>query len=61
MECKEPLCNNSVWREGIIIRVANDPIKEAYKLKCANYLKTESDDISKGVVSEDLLEGYSQE
>ena len=61
MECKEPLCNNSFWREGIIIRVANDPIKEAYKLKCANYLKTESDDISKGVVSEDLLEGYSQE
>lgn len=61
MECKEPLCKNSVWREGIIIRVANDPVKEAYKLKCASYLKTESDDISKGVVSEDLLEGYSQQ
>ncbi len=60
MECKEPLCKNSVWREGIIIRVENDPIKEAFKLKCANYLKTESDDISKGVVSEDLLEGYAQ-
>jgi hypothetical protein len=41
--------------------VANDPVKEAYKLKCTNYLKTESDDISKGVVSEDLLEGYTQE
>ena len=59
MECKEPLCKNSVWREGVVIRVQGDPVKEAYKLKCAKYLKTESDDISKGIVSEDLLEGYS--
>lgn len=61
MECKEPLCKNSVWREGVVIRKENDPIKEAFKLKCANYLKAESDDISKGIVSEDMLEGYANE
>ena len=61
MECKEKLCKNSVWREGVVIRVENDPIKEAYKLKCVKYLNQESEDISKGIVNDDMLEGYATE
>ena len=33
----EPMCINKVPREGFVIRKANDPIKEAWKLKTANF------------------------
>lgn len=61
MEEKEPLCKNKVWREGIIIRKENDPIQEAWKLKCDKYFEVEKKDIDKGIVSEDMLEGYESE
>ena len=33
MEDYEPMCNNKVPREGIVIRIDDDPINEAFKLK----------------------------
>ena len=50
MEQLEPLCNNKVPREGIVIRIDDDPIKEAFKLKCIKFLTRESKEIDKGNV-----------
>ena len=60
MEQKEPLCKNSVWREGVVIRIEDDILNEAFKLKAEKYLHQEADDISKGIVTGDLLEGYGE-
>lgn len=48
MEQNEPLCNNKVPREGIVIRIDNDPVNEAFKLKCVKFLTRESKEIDKG-------------
>lgn len=48
MEQLESLCNNKVPREGIVVRIDNDPIKEAFKLKCIKFLTRESKEIDKG-------------
>lgn len=48
MEQLEPLCNNKVPREGIVVRIDDDPIKEAFKLKCIKFLTRESKEIDKG-------------
>lgn len=45
MEKNEPLCKNKVPREGIVLRIDNDITKEAFKLKCVNYLQKESNNI----------------
>ena len=63
MEKKEPLCRNSVWREGIVIRKDDDDLAEAFKLKCMHFLKAEAvlmDDIANGKeeVSEEMAEAY---
>lgn len=63
MEKKEPLCRNSVWREGIVIRKDDDDLAEAFKLKCMHFLKAEAvlmDDIANGKeeVSEEMAEVY---
>lgn len=50
MEQLEPLCTNKVPREGIVLRIDNDPIKEAFKLKCIKFLTRESKEIDKGNV-----------
>lgn len=64
MEKKEPLCRNSVWREGIVVRKDNDDLAEAFKLKCMHFLKAEAvlmDDIANGKeeISEEMAEVYS--
>ena len=64
MEKKEPLCRNSVWREGIVIRKDDDDLAEAFKLKCMHFLKAEAvlmDDIANGKeeISEEMAEVYS--
>jgi hypothetical protein len=64
MEKKEPLCRNSVWREGIVIRKDDDDSVEAFKLKCMHFLKAEAalmDDIANGKeeISEEMAEVYS--
>lgn len=48
MEQNEPLCKNKVPREGIVLRIVNDPLKEAFKLKCLKFLKQESEEIDNG-------------
>lgn len=56
MEEQEPLCKNKVYREGIVLRIDNDPIKEAFKLKCLNFLNAESRLIDKGIVDIELTQ-----
>jgi hypothetical protein len=63
MEKKEPLCRNSVWREGIVVRKDDDDLAEAFKLKCMHFLKAEAvlmDDIASGKeeISEEMAETY---
>jgi hypothetical protein len=48
MEMNEPHCRNVVPREGIIVRIENDPIKEAFKLKCLKFLGKEAAEMDKG-------------
>ena len=60
MELNEPLCNNKVPREGICLRIANDSVKECFKLKCLKFLKKESEDIDKGVVDIEMADNYGE-
>ena len=61
MELDEPLCNNKVPREGVCIRIANDPVKECFKLKCAKFLMKESASIDKGEVDIEMMDNYVNE
>ena len=45
MEKKEPLCRNKVPREGICLRIDDDPIAECFKLKALSYLQKEGAEI----------------
>lgn len=38
IEKYEPLCNNQVWREGIVVRIKNDVLPRAFILKGNNFL-----------------------
>lgn len=57
MEQNEPMCKNKVPREGIVIRVDNDPLAEAFKLKCQKFLTRESKAIDAGEVDIELQQG----
>jgi hypothetical protein len=59
MEQMEPMCINKVPREGFVIRKANDPIKEAWKLKCFRFLEKERTAIDNGEVDMEMAEGYT--
>jgi len=61
MDLKEPLCKNKVWREGLVIRIENDPIQEAFKIKSDLYFEQEKKDMDKGVITGDMLEGYADD
>ena len=59
MEQDEPLCKNKVPREGIVLRINDDPIAEAFKLKCLKFLGKEAEDIDKGRTSDiEMQERY---
>lgn len=60
MEMDEPMCHNIVPREGIVIRKNNDPIKEAFKLKCMKFLCKEAECIDRGEVDLEMEEGYGK-
>lgn len=60
MELNEPMCNNKVPREGICLRIANDKVKECFKLKCLKFLKKESEDIDKGMVDIEMADNYNE-
>lgn len=60
MELKEPLCKNPVYREGIVIRIDGDPMKEAFKLKCVKFLEKEAKCIDMGEMNDaEIDERYS--
>jgi hypothetical protein len=58
MEQMEPMCINKVPREGFVIRKANDPIKEAWKLKTTAFFEREAKQIDSGEVDIEMTEGY---
>ena len=60
MEKNEPLCKNKLPREGIVVRINDDPIPEAYKLKCLKFLGKEAEDMDKGKTNdEEMQERYN--
>ena len=61
MEMDEPLCKTKVPREGFVLRKANDPVSEAWKLKCFAFSQRESKLIDNGEVDIEMLQGYSQD
>ena len=60
MEKMEPMCINKVPREGFVIRKANDPIKEAWKLKSTAFFEREAKQIDSGEVDIEMTEGYTE-
>lgn len=58
MELDEPMCRNKVPREGICLRIANDPVKECFKLKCLAFLGKEAKEIDKGEVDIEMMDNY---
>lgn len=58
MEGDEPLCKNKVPREGICLRIANDPVKECFKLKCLTFLGKEAKEIDKGEIDIEMRQTY---
>lgn len=62
MEGKEDLCTHfNVPREGIVVRIQNDPLKEAFKLKCVKFLNRESKLVDSGEVDMEMFASYSSE
>lgn len=58
MEKDEPLSKNKMPREGIVLRIDDDPIAEAFKLKCIRFLNKEADDVDQGRVDAEIAERY---
>lgn len=59
MEENEPMCRNAVPREGIVIRIDDDVINEAFKLKCLKFLGKEAKEMDKGTTSDsEMAERY---
>jgi hypothetical protein len=56
MEQLEPLCNNEVPREGLVIRIDDDTTNEAFKLKCYAFLEMEGKNIDSGNVDIEMAE-----
>lgn len=54
MEENEPLCHNKVPAEGVVIRINNDPLKEAFKLKCDKFFAREAKMIDNGEVDMEM-------
>lgn len=61
MEQNEPLCKNAVPREGIVIRKDQDPMQEAFKLKCMKFLFKEAQNVDNGEVDAEMEETYGKE
>lgn len=51
MEKNDPDCKNKVPFEGVVVRVDKLDSFSAFKVKCKAFLKHETDDLDKGVVS----------
>jgi len=61
MEENEPMCRNSVPREGIVLRIDDDPVNEAFKLKCLKFLGKEAKEMDKGsTADQEMQERYNE-
>lgn len=58
MEDPEPMCYQKVPREGIVLRIDNDPLREAFKLKTVAFFEREKVLIDKGEVDSEMFETY---
>lgn len=58
MEENEPLCKNVIPREGIVLRIDDDPSNEAFKLKSDRFFEHERDAMDAGDVDIEMTEGY---
>lgn len=58
MEELEPMCKNKVPREGVVVRIMNDPFAEAFKLKTLAFREREAKSIDKGEVDIEMEEAY---
>lgn len=56
MEMDEPMNITKMPREGIVVRIQNDPVAEAFKLKCIKFLEKEAKNIDKGEVDIEMIE-----
>lgn len=56
MEMDEPMNITKMPREGIVIRIQDDPVAEAFKLKCIKFLEKEAKNIDKGEVDMEMIE-----
>ena len=61
MEQDEPTCPKGTPAEGIVLRINDDPMAEAFKLKCLKFLDKEAKDIDKGIVDAESAGNYSKE
>ena len=50
MELDEPMCKNKVPREGVVLRLLNDPIARAWKLKAKRHFALEAEQHDNGEV-----------
>lgn len=59
MEKDEPLCiYHKVPREGIVLRKNDDPLREAFKLKCVRFYEQEGKKMDAGKVDGEMIQGY---
>ena len=56
MELNEPLCKNKVPREGVCIRIDNDPINECFKLKTDAFAVREAKEMDNGTVDIEMTQ-----
>lgn len=59
MEKNDPICRNKVPFEGIVLRIDNDELAEAFKLKCKKFLSKEREEIDKGEVDMEMADAYT--
>ena len=53
MEQDSPRCKPGTPSEGIVVRIVDDTMPEAFKLKCIRYQKEEAKDVDKGILTEE--------
>lgn len=58
MEKLEPLCKNKVPREGVVLRIHNDEVAEAFKLKTVAFRMREATLIDQGEVDMEMSEAF---
>lgn len=56
MEEDEIMCRNKVPREGVVIRKVDDPVAEAFKLKCLKFLGKEAKEMDKETLTDSEID-----